>query len=812
MTELDRAQKALKAAHEAGDTESAQKLAGFLKAQMAAQGTGPDMFPGQQPMGSQPGPREVAENRAVEAGAISQQLGAPFDSDQGITDPRQRFSLARQSSPESRANVLEKQFPGADVQIVDTERGRAPVFRPEGEESFRGINPRGVDVGDAGTVAGYVFNLENLTALGATIASRGLSWPWRMASVGGAAGAGRLADEGIDVARGANVDPLEDIFGRAAMSTVFGGAGEGAGSVVSRLINIPRGGGFIRPTEGVREAARAAGEEGLPPLTLGQTHPLFQRREAQAAMTGQVAPDVQARQRLAAREGLESARGQAPLMTDQQLDETVQTLARELFDGIQNPRVALREGGRALQRGREAFSTSSSAWRSRKYDRAMEHLGERSDRLTWNLDRVNAAADEVTSGVMARGRGGADVRVSREAGGEIGDVVRILKEMDPNQTGREGYDSLIELRRRLFNIKEQDFDAATPQQRDEIRAAGRLYGELTSAIDNPTLFGAPDETFSRLWGAATRANRWRESVLGADDVRKLAQSENPADLAAQFAAPGETTTLRLFKRIMPQQEWRAFQNSFETRLLAEPERIPTVLNSFRKDPDALDLLIPKAKQAELMTLGNSARKLQSFETALRAQDDFGNRAMMMLDEGRSRELEVMLREAGANSRFARDMRAGVVQKILDRATVFDRTIGQEVLNPQEAVRSIGEALGRNDLRKVLTNRDVRMLENYRVYLSRLGDSGDVGAGIAGAEVAGQSLDLLNPTRAQAGWYKVAQNALLARSFTSPRVQRFLTGGGKDLKPITSVRGTATLLSLIASDMERREGDRPLEDD
>jgi len=828
MSDVQRLRRALEAADAAGNEQDARRLASALRAQLAQQGTSPTQFPGQQPMAEQPGPGDVAEQRAIEQGAIAQQVGAPFDPSAGITSPGQRFSLARQSSPESQAAILQQQMPGADVQVVDTESGRQrPVFRPEGEEAFRGINPPGADIGDLGTVAGFLFNVENLTAIGASVASRGLSWPWRMATVGAAAGGGRLVDEGIDVARGAGVDPLDDIFGRAAMSTVFGAAGEGLGSIASRLINIPRGGGFLEPTEGVSAAARAAADEGLPQLTLGQTHPAFQRRENQAAMTSQVVLDYVARQGRAVERGLRSMRGDAPAVTDAQLDEAVQILGSAINEGIRNPQVALREGGAALQRGRDSFTQLSQEWVGRKYDRALQQLSNRQGEVSWDLAPVLQAADDVASGTLGRGRmqpvesqmlgpdgrplttmQQPDVRVDASPQGELANVIRVVRELDTTQSGRQGYDALIELRRRLFNLKEQDWQTATPQQRDEIAGAGRLYRSLSQSIDNPSLFGVPDQEFSRLWGAATRANRWRESVLGADDVRRLAQSENPADLARQFAAPGETTTLRLFKRIMPEDDWRTFQQSFETRLLSEPDKIPSVLDSFRRDPDALNLLMPnRTRVAEFRQLGEATRRVNAFERELRKQNDFGRRAMAMVDEGRSRELEIIMRRAGPNSEFGQTARAGIVQSVLDKASKFDDTLGQMVIDPAHGVRVIGDFIERPVARRVLTRQDVKTLENYRAYLSQLPSRGDVGAGIAGAEKASAAFDFLNVLTAGGarfvkGQAELGQNALVARLFTGGRAQRYLTGSGRELRPLTSVRSAATLMSLVAADLER----------
>lgn len=106
-SDIQRLSRALKAADAAGAEEDARILASALRAQLAQQGASPTQFPGQQPMSEQPGPGDVAEQRASEA-----------DQPRFTVEQREAIDRARQRVDERAARVERKQPARSEVVLT----------------------------------------------------------------------------------------------------------------------------------------------------------------------------------------------------------------------------------------------------------------------------------------------------------------------------------------------------------------------------------------------------------------------------------------------------------------------------------------------------------------------------------------------------------------------------------------------------------------------------------------------------------------------------------------------------------------------
>lgn len=754
---------------------------------------------------------QLQERKAQRRAEIETQTGAPFDPSAGVADFGQRFGIARGVSPESRALTVGQQNPGADVRVVNTPDGQEVVFRPQGEQSYRGVNPPGPDRGDLGAASSFVLNTENALTTAAAIATRGKSWPLRGLYSAFSAGTGRLIDEGIEKARGRNADPINELFGRAAMSFGLSGVMEPASSILARGTNSLRPGvGVIEPQPGVKAAQQAAKELNLPNLTTGQTHPLFARRENQVLQTSQPIQQRYGEQAAALRQVWDGERLPEQL-TDSELDGVVSAWAADVGRFVKNPGRKLSEGGMDLKRGLNEFEDTSRAWVGRKYDRALTRLGENEGALQFNLDGVSRAVDEVLASPSLRLADGTDAQVRGSYTSELGEVIDLVKQVgDTPQGGRAGYDALVGLRSRLYNIKSQDWNSATPQQRNDIRAATKIYNALKDSIENPTLAdGVTDEAFSRLWRAASRSNAWREDVLEIGHLSRLAKADDDAVpmLVEAYAKPGHGLELRTLHRVLPKERWQSFSDAYQTRLLSEPEKIPLAIETWRKDPDGLDLLIPKARQTELVTYGRAAQRIKAFESDLIEQGNLGRAAVSMIDGGRSQDVAAMVNRAGGiNSREGQAIRAGIIESILVRSSRYDKATGQTIVDPRKFESLATELLDGNKVDGIFNATDIRRLKQSRDYAARIATSSDVGGSMAGAGTAGQAFDLFSLAKLPLAWLEVGANAISARAFISPRVQSYLTGTGRNLDRgglATTIRAGGTVLSLIANDLSRK---------
>jgi hypothetical protein len=666
-------------------------------------------------------------------------------------------------------------------------------------------------MGDLGAASSFLLNAENAASTAAAIVTRGQSWPIRALYTAGAAGLGRAADEGIEIARGRNADPIEDIFGRVAISTFVAGMAEPASSVLARGVSSTRkGAGVVNPPPGVKAGQEAAEELGLPNLTTGQTHPLFARRENQVLQTSQTIRERYGQQAAALRDLWDGSRSPVQL-TDHELDGVVGAWAADIGQYVRNPGRTLSEGGMDLKRGLNEFESSSRAWVGRKYDRALERLGDNDNALQFNLEGVARAADEVLQSPELALAGGERAPVRGGYTGEIEEVIDLVRQAGSEpQSGRQGYDALVGLRSRLYDIKSQDWNSATPAQRNDIKAATRLYNELRRAIENPTLAdGTTDDAFSQLWRSAARSNAWREDVLETGHLRRLAgaDEDSVAMLVESYAKPGNGRQLTTLHRILPKERWGTFRDAYEARLMAEPESIPTILETWRKDPDGLNLLIPKARRAELVNYGRAVQRLKSFEGDLVEQGNLGRAAVNLIDSGRPTDVAAMIQRAGGmNTREGQAIRAGVIESILARSSRYDKETGSMVVDPRKFEGIVTRYLDDNSLDGVLNATDIRRLRQSRDYAARISTASDVGGSMAGASDASRAFNIFDLASIPLGWLNIGANALTARAFINPKIQAYLTGQGKNFDTgalSTTIRAGGTVLSLISTDLSRK---------
>lgn len=795
-------------------------------------------------------PQERIESREFARVTVEEQLDAPLrEEGGGISRFGQRFRLqgGGRRRTEDIMRSLEQYVPRADVRSVTMPDGSERiVFRRPEREDFEFINPAGFDVGDLGAAASFLFNMENVVATAASVFTRTNAFPIRAALVGAGAAAGRGADTFGDIALGDRPPPIEDVLGDLALSFVFGGAGEAAGTALSRGVNFIRGEGLVRQPEGVLASVRAAREEELAPLTMGQRHPLVARREAQTTATSAIPAERYAEQQASIYQSIVRRRkeltGQdvSPVMTDMELDNLVRQRALNLRETIDNPNISLREGKAALAKGRQEFEVSSAAWVDRKYTRALDAAG---DNVTFSLNNVFNVIDDLSVGIQVPTREGIEtgtgetMRANRQLGGDLRDIINRLNQMPDSLQGRQGYEAIKSIRSELNDIRSGDWNSADGFRRQDMSAAQQLHEVLTEALENARgpgrvtlespsrIGGAPDQLslanyeevaqlsesdFTRLWRAANTSNAWRERVLRVDRINNLANDTNPAILSELYARPGEFQNLRTIKRIMKPERWKKFTDSVESRLLARPEQINRTFDDFAIEPEALNLIISPQRQIEFRALGKAAERMQASSGAWQRQTDEGRRLLAMVDSGNAREVaELISLNGGPDSPTGRMFRAGILENILNQASEVSPITNQMGIVPRRGVSVISEYLDSGALNSVLTESDKVALMRYRSYLQGISTGADFGGSLAGAEVASQATDILNPKRAGGGILKQAQNAFLARVFISPRANNLVFGMGEQAPPRLSVRTFATVTSLIARDIATKEGQQVL---
>jgi len=835
MSDLDRILDRISRPFEQDDEETIAETPSWLEA-ASVPIEGGQVRP-MQPRGTQP---ERLEARELVRSRIEQQVGGPLrEEGGGIASIPQRFRLqgGGRRSEDDIMRSIQQYIPGAEVQSVRLDDGSDRIlFRRPDREDFEFINPAGFDRGDLGAAASYLFNFENLLATGASILTRTNAFPIRAALVGIGAGAGRGADIGLDVALGDRPPPIEDVLGDLALSTVFGIAGEGAGSVLSRGVNVIKGEGVLRLEPGRLQAIQAQRDLELPALTLGQQHPLIARREGQVAVTGDVLLPYYDRQLGGARESVVAYRqgltgeSASPVMTDAELENLVYRHTLALRENIDTPITEIRAGRRGLQQGRQEFEASSAAWVDRKYTTALEAVD---GNVTFDLSRMSDTISDLVVGVQVPTRHAAELgldetmRANRRIGGDLRDIINRLSNMPDELSGANGYEAIKSIRSELNAIRSGEWSSADAFRRQDMADAQQLHAAITEVLENargpgrvtlerPTGEGqAFDEVtqlqqsdFTRLWRAANTSNAWRERVMRMDRMQGLAKDTNPVVLMDLYARPGEYESLRTLKRVMPEQHWKAFVDSFETRLHNRPNQINNIFDDFAIDTATLDLLVPRDRQLAFRALGRGVERLESASGTWARQTEAGERLLNMVNAGDvGQAVDLMNMAGGPESPTGRLFRAGVIENILSSNSKRSPLTGEMVLLPEPTSRMIGEILENRSLNNILTEGDRIRLGQYQAYLDSVATTADAGASIYGAEVASQVSDVLNPSRAVKGLKKQLQAAFTARILINPQASALLFGRGTQTPPRPSLRTTATILSLIARDVVTEEGER-----
>ena len=356
---------------------------------------------------------QAVEDELAATASKEQQLGAPFASrnelaPSGISGFLLRADLARSNRPDEKVMKLQAARPDYEVRQVETDFGPKPVFRAPGADAFSPIDtPGGSFVGDTADLAGSLVNTENLAGMLGAIMTQGRSLLPRILASGGASMAGNVADRSVEDARGFETGTPDEQKLETGAAGIAAVGGETLGSLVTGIKGIGTGErGLIKPDDRGKEALRIIEENpGMGNLSAGQIFPIFQRKENQAAATGNTIKDFREQQgeKIAA-----SIRGAVPesnvdVFSDQALMAAVDQMEKDMLAQTgerKGNEVAVRSGGKALQQGREAYRQGSREWVDERYKTAMSKA---TPDIKFDISKAQAEAGDALKGVVAKG-------------------------------------------------------------------------------------------------------------------------------------------------------------------------------------------------------------------------------------------------------------------------------------------------------------------------------------------------------------------------------------------------------------------------
>ena len=170
--------------------------------------------------------------------------------------------------------------------------------------------------------------------------------------------------------------------------------------------------------------------------------------------------------------------------------------------------------------------------------------------------------------------------------------------------------------------------------------ASDLFKAINEVLENPL---NANQQFVSAWRLANDAASERFKTLGKMVVIKTAKSENPAELVAAFAKPGQVGNLLTLRNTLDPQGWGQFTDAFRTKLLDNPYQLKQALDSF--DDETLNVLIPRAEQAAWKTVATQLDRIGKVGAEKIAETTTKNRAFVgqLISGGNQRAIETVKR-------------------------------------------------------------------------------------------------------------------------------------------------------------------------
>lgn len=781
----------------------------------------------------EPRPQEFVQ------GSMEAQLGGPFVRNeagniQEFNQPGTRFDLARSNQLSEKIAKLQAKFPGMEVrQIVDpsTDENVIAVKIP-GEQGYRLLDSEDAwTFSDLADAAGHVANAETLTTIAGAIATRGASLGKRVLGQIAGGTVGRLADIGVEAARGYENDPMGSIVKDAAISGILAGTGE---FIFSKFIGgADEARRFIRSFGGVQLTDRDIAANQISksmtgePLPLGAVTEMGAGIENQAVMMDKNTATWRRAYLEKVINSIKAARDQGfgpedfSGMSDEALQPIVNKATADLHAILGTTRdVSPEQAGRALSIGYKTWDEATRNYASRLYNKAFE-IGR-----DVHLDLGNAknVASDIAEGTQGRrtvkemvqgpdgkplvGADGNPVTVTketfiqlREKNAELEAIIEKIQALDSNVTevrGKSPYEQLKDLRTQLFDLKRATLGQRTIIEHD----AGKLYDALSAAIENPVGGSA---AFLREYEKANGTYRFYKTISEMTDSVRLARSlegkGRPGDLASSMMVPGNEQTVRMLKWSLPENAWNDFADGFKTALRNDPTTLEARLNGFKRDPRVLRMVLGEQEEGLLRGWARQYKQLEAdpVQQALGSTLDRQGRAALMLEKATPEQLAVNIdRSGGKASLFSRSLQAEMFNNIINSASKLEKGFLKVDANAIVAAVDTLERSGK--LGAIMQDSQILFLKDARFLGSFLKYSADVGASMRRGETAAALTTSLGPlhwlhplsmlSKSEKGLGTVGQNRVLGMILTNPVAREAILRTGSAQMAANAAEGPA----------------------
>lgn len=792
--------------------------------------------------------QRIAERAAaVTATAKSQGLPFVFESIERQPDFGQgrAFRIARQQNFADIQKEFKKFFPNGEVrQIPDPQDDDKSILvartTSDTAEPFRLLKERGL-----GQVTAAVASEQTAGGIVGGVLGGAVGRPFLGMAIG--TGAGVVGREVIEPTGRTRADTMIDAATEGAFAGVFG---KGA-SAVFKLLRAGQGQGFaaffkLRP--GAQEMVDAAARLNLPPLMFGQLaqSPLIRGMLAQTAVVSARLETQTAAQTQAVFKNLDdliAKMGGFAGLSDESIELVVlaqrRTLAQLESRVFKTGKPVSPEDARILKTITDTHGRAISSLRNRRFAAARSAPG--SEDIRFATEGISKAVDKLRTGVPGRDAAG---RIIPRLGGDVPDtpsgillkdtlgkldsMIRVKgldKTLRMVETFTQGgkkvfaFDQMIATRTALRKVISDPDSGLTPTMRLDVIRLDRAIGR---SLHRPHNVGSR-EARQKLVDALAVARYEGTTVQRGLIVRDLARDDVSKVSRRVLLSGAEGEELRFIRRVASPAQFNKFKDFIKLDLINDPANINARLAAFnaatpRTTPGAFAprfKLFNNSEVQAMRALGKAQQRAQTNKVIkmLGSDKTEGERALKAAtQEGGLGVTEAVRLAGGRLSALGRSIKAGIFQKLLNRATNPKSLPGAPEINPNALLRAIQNVQQTVQLKYpgLFSEADWTRLADTRLYTIGLSVTADIGGGMMGGAIRaniGRALITGGLVGGVGAGRTTFSQAMIARILTSPvhagRLARF---AGQPLTPI-KLFVTAGIIKSIQRQIENDAASR-----
>jgi hypothetical protein len=632
---------------------------------------------------------------------------------------------------------------GAIIQYpLSGDQGFTVLFKRNNNDKFwQEVDPPGLESGSVGEFMGTLFSEPIAGAILGTFVA-----PVYGTAIGAAIGKG--TQDSIEALRGYQVNTVGQIAVGMLIEGLIAGGGDAVVLGAAKAIPAVTGANparIFRANEEAIKASQAAHLEGLPPLLIAQAaeSDLLRYSFSQAAGLGsRFAKQALINQEKALLSKLErlSSRSYAGLDASQKA-VLLGLRAKELDSMVTRPVTSDIQVGRAFERSVTNFQKRSKQWVNDGY--ANPNITEAN--LTFTLRYVHKELDDILQGVPTRARPNEgyiastrNINTQAEYTGEFGDLLARIKEANPTITNlTTETKQLFRSFEQMKSFRTQLYDFRFDKDPNVRRAATRLHIKIQAAMENPMRGG--NKEFQLAWRTASLRHRFRERMLERAYIRRTINTDTPERLVAQFVAPGQSTALRVMKRVMPDEEFQIVRDGFKARLMdrSQTPDIARALKRWKRNPETLNMLISPQERRALLEWESASKRWEQGAGKILGDETlntFDTVAAMLKADGGVLDDLIRVSSGGKNSQQAVALRAGMYRRMLDDAS-YTNQAGTRVMDASKLNKLVNEARSSHNFDAFMRKQDWERLDRLDIYTAIIRAGPDVGGEMQRASVA-----------------------------------------------------------------------------